>query len=343
MLFRSVAALGATIVFAVPAPSVAASRAVPAADHEISFSVYGTTTYGTLHIPAHQAGRRLPAALLLPGSGPTDRNGNQPPTLTPNTLGNLASALGADGIATFRFDKYGTGRTGLGAFTGHPENLDYQVFVRQADAAYRVLSSQPQVDSRSVRLIGHSEGAMTALVVAATARPRPAGIALLQPQAMRLLDVISRQIHDQLGQAAAAGQLTQEQKRAASLAVDRAVADFRAHRPVDTTSLLPPIAALFQSLEGTNRRFVESDDLVEPAQVAQRLRAGTPVLLTCGTADPQVPCDTTEELTAALRHAHTRGPGRVTLPGVGHNLDDATHPGGIAPSALAALRTWLKY
>jgi hypothetical protein len=235
-----IAALGAIITFAAPAQSATAARTVPPADHEISFFVDGTTTYGTLHIPAHPEGRRLPAALLLQGSGPTDRNGNQPPTLTPNTLGNLAAALGTDGIATLRFDKYGTGRTGLGAFTGHPENLDYPAFVRQAGAAYPLLSGRPQVDSRAVRLIGHSEGAMTALVIATTARPRPAGLALLQPQAIRLLDLVSRQIHDQLDQAAAAGQLTQEQKQAASLAVDRAVADFRAHRPVDTTTLLPP-------------------------------------------------------------------------------------------------------
>ena len=50
----------------------------------------------------------------------------------------------------------------------------------------------------------------------------------------------------------------------------------------------------------------------------------------------------TQALTTALRHAHTKGPGRVTLPGVGHNLDTAARPGVIAPSALAALRTFLR-
>ncbi|GIE76352.1 alpha/beta hydrolase [Actinoplanes philippinensis] len=341
-LSRVLPAAVLAVAVAVPTQATAAARIVPAADHEVTFAVDGTTTHGTLHLPAHRPGHRLPAALLLPGSGPTDRDGNQPPALTPNTLAGLAAALGSDGVATLRFDKYGTGRTGLGAYTGRPEDLDHPAFVRQADAAYRLLSSRPQIDSHAVRLIGHSEGAMTALVVATTARPRPAGIAMLQPQAMRLLDVIARQLHDQLTGAAAAGQLTEEQKQAAILAVDRAVADFRAHRPVDTATLLPPIAALFQALEGVNRRFVASDDSVDPARVARRLPAGMPVLLTCGTADPQVPCDTTDALTTALRRAHTRGPGRVVLPGVGHSLDTSAAPGVLAPSVLAALRDLLR-
>ncbi|MDX8141560.1 hypothetical protein SK854_05510, partial [Lentzea sp. BCCO 10_0061] len=58
----------------------------------------------------YRRGERLPAALLLPGSGPTDRDGNQPPSLTPNTLRDLATALDRDRVVTLRFDKYGTGR-----------------------------------------------------------------------------------------------------------------------------------------------------------------------------------------------------------------------------------------
>src|SRR5580704_1256597 len=50
------------------------AQQVAAASRQVSFAVNGTTTYGTLDIPAHGAGQHLAAALLLAGSGPTDRN-----------------------------------------------------------------------------------------------------------------------------------------------------------------------------------------------------------------------------------------------------------------------------
>ena len=48
------------------------------ADRDVCFEVDGTITYGTLRVPAHRKGPRLAAALLLPGSGPVDRDGNVP-------------------------------------------------------------------------------------------------------------------------------------------------------------------------------------------------------------------------------------------------------------------------
>ncbi|MFJ8690801.1 alpha/beta hydrolase family protein [Micromonospora wenchangensis] len=341
------AAIGAVMVGsiaagALPAGALQAMPATPATDREITFTVDGTVTYGTLHIPAHRRGRQMPAVVLLPGSGPTDRNGDQPPALTPHTLAKLAEALGHDGAVSLRFDKYGTGRTGLGAYAGHPETIDYPAFVRQADAAYRLLASRPEVDRRAVRLIGHSEGALTALQVAVTAEPRAAGVGLLQPLAQRFLDVLARQLHDQLAAAVAAGQLSRREQHAIGRAVDRAVADLRAHRPPDTTGMPPALAALFQSLGGPNRRYVETIDAIDPASVALRLPRRTPALLTCGTIDQQVPCHTTTRLATALRRAHTGGPGRIVLSGVAHDLTDPANPDVLAPATLDAVHLFMR-
>ena len=62
------------------------------------FDVDGTATHGTLRVPAHREGQRLAAALLLPGSGPVDRNGDVPGlNLTPRTLALIAEVLAQHG------------------------------------------------------------------------------------------------------------------------------------------------------------------------------------------------------------------------------------------------------
>ena len=336
-MFSYLAAAVTSLAVVTATPAEATPGLVPAADREVVFTVDGTTTYGTLHVPAHRAGHRLRAALLLPGSGPTDRDGNQPPHASPNTLAQVAAALGSDRVATLRFDKYGTGRTGLGAYRDHPEALDYPAFVRQAKAAYELLRDQQVADPHALMVVGHSEGAMTALLLGGTVHPHPAGLALLQPQAIRLLDLVALQLHTQTAEATRQGRLTPQQQRTIDAAIDAAVTALRKHRPVDTADLPPAVAQLFKAFQGTSSRFVDSDDAVYPPATAAALRPGTRVLLTCGTNDTQVPCATTDALTAALPRAHAGGPGRVPLSGVDHLLHDADHPATLAPAALDAL------
>ncbi|MCC9307774.1 alpha/beta hydrolase [Kitasatospora sp. RB6PN24] len=325
-----------------PAADAAAPAAlVPAADREVQFTVDGTTAYGTLHVPAHRAGHHLAAALLLPGSGPTDRNGDEPPALVPGTLALIADTLGVDGVMTLRFDKYFTGRTGAGAYQGDPGRLDLAAFTRQAAAAYTTLRDQPEADPHALLLVGHSEGGLQALLLARTVRPAPAGLALLAPQDERLLDLLAAQLDTQLEQAVETGQLTEAVASANKAGIAAAIADFRAGRPADTSTLLPPLASLLNALFGPdNARFVRSDDAVHPADAARAIRPGTRVTVTCGTADANVPCATTAPLLAALARAHTTGPGLRLLDGLDHFLHPAGTPVNdrmLAPAAVAAL------
>src|SRR5688572_26599533 len=62
---------------------------------------------GTLTLPSAKADQRFPALLLLQGSGPTDRDGNQLPMIRTDLLKQLADALSEIGVATLRFDKRG--------------------------------------------------------------------------------------------------------------------------------------------------------------------------------------------------------------------------------------------
>lgn len=342
-MLRHLAATVMALTVLTATPAEAAPGLVPAADREVVFTADGTTTYGTLHVPEHRAGQRLRTALLLPGSGPTDRDGNQPPGSSPDTLAQLADAFDTDEIATLRFDKYGTGRTGLGAYRDHPEELDYPAFVRQARAAYEAMRDQPEINPHALLVVGHSEGAMTGLLLGGTVHPRPAGLALLQPQAIRMLDLVALQLKDQIAEATRQGQFTPEQQRVVNAAVDAAVTSLREHRPVETTDLPSVIAQLFEAFQGPNARFVESDDAVYPPDTAAALRPGTKVLLTCGTNDAQVPCVTTNPLMTALRHAHAGRPGRVVLPEVDHLMHDPDHPDTLAPPVLDALHRFTRH
>ncbi|MBD0689011.1 alpha/beta hydrolase family protein [Streptomyces sp. CBMA123] len=330
-----------------PAANAAAPAAlVPTADRAVQFTVDGTTAYGTLHVPAHRAGHHLAAALLLPGSGPTDRNGDEPPQLTPGTLALIADTLGADGVMTLRFDKYFTGRTGAGAYQGDPGRLDLAAFTRQAAAAYTTLHNQPEADPHALLVVGHSEGGLQALLLARTVRPAPAGLALLAPQDERLLDLLAAQLDTQLDQAVTAGQLTEPVAQANKSGMAAAIANFRAGRPTDTSALLPPLASLLNALFGPNNaRFVRSDDDVYPPDAARAIRPGTRVTVTCGTADTNVPCATTTPLLAALARAHTTGPGLRTLAGLDHFLHPAGTPVNdrmLAPAAATALHEFAR-
>ncbi|MFG3211107.1 alpha/beta hydrolase family protein [Streptomyces tendae] len=119
----------------------------------------GTLLAGTLSLPAGPGPH--PAALLLHGSGPLDREGNT--RKLPLNLGRpLADALAAAGIATLRYDRRGAGATpGVWEETGFTDNR------RDASAALRTLATHPDIHPDAVGVVGHSEGALHAMTLAA--------------------------------------------------------------------------------------------------------------------------------------------------------------------------------
>src|SRR5256886_11777151 len=220
------------------------SASVAGADREICFDVDGTATYGTLRVPAHREGQRLAAALLLPGSGPTDRNGDVPElNVKPRTLALIAEVLAQQGIMSLRFDKYFTGRTGAGAYAKDPGRIDLDAFIRQAVAA------EPE-----------------------RVWPRPAGIALLEPMAEPLLSTIELQATAELSAAVAAGTLDPAVATTNASAVRHAIGEFRAGRPVDTSGLLPGIVRRLRPglLVAPNARYVRQGDAVHPLAAAAK-------------------------------------------------------------------------
>lgn len=301
-------------------------------DRDVCFDADGTASYGTLRVPAHPSA----AALLLAGSGPTDRDGNVPRlNVLPYTLKLIADLLGTLGIMSLRFDKYFSGRTGGGGYAAHPQDIDLDAFVRQAVAAYEFLREAPRAPRQNMLIAGHSEGGLYALLVARITRPR--GLALLEPQAERLLTSIKTQIAEHLADDAVEPAVAARNADAAARAID----SFRAGRPPRTEELLPDVVAMLRPvlLTKRNERYVRVDDAVRPADIAARIAPGTRVLLTAGTRDANVPPSTVGPLADALRRAGTTGPGLRTLHDVDHFL---RAPGGrgLAPEVAAALTEW---
>jgi poly(3-hydroxybutyrate) depolymerase len=348
---RGVAAAAVLVVFVAgcdstkPAPAPAAP--IEAASADVSFVVDGTTTYGTLQVPAHRAGQRLAAALLLAGSGPSDRDGNQPPGVTPGTLRQFADTLGGLGIASLRFDKYFTGRTGFGQYASDPGSIDLNAFLRQAAGGYQYLAKQPDVDPKKLLIVGHSEGGMYAILLAPKVSPAPAGLGLIEPQDERLLDLVALQLGEQLDDQVTQGSITVGVAQANKARIAEAISRFRAGETVDTSGLLPAVVSGLAPLVLTpaNAKSARTDDAIDPPAFAARVPGGTRVLVTDGTSDTHVPPTTIRPLIDGLTSAGTTGPGLVTLPGLGHFLVPAGTPingAPLDPSFLTALKDWAK-
>lgn len=120
--------------------------------------------HGSLLLPKSDA--PLPVALLIAGSGPTDRDGNNP--LGHNdSLKRLAQALAKRGIASLRYDKRGVGQSQAVA----PDESQLKVgdYVDDAVAWSRLLQADPRFSA--LVLIGHSEGGLIASLAEPTVKP----------------------------------------------------------------------------------------------------------------------------------------------------------------------------
>jgi alpha-beta hydrolase superfamily lysophospholipase len=321
------------------------SDTVAAANNSVSFTVDGTATYGTLEIPAHKKGAHLAAALLLAGSGPTDRNGDQPPSLMPETLELIAGVLAQQGIMTLRFDKYFSGQTGGGAFASDPAALSLNAFIRQADAAYTFLRNQPQTDKSKMLVVGHSEGGFYAMLVADTVANKPAGLALIEPQDERILSLVEVQFDEDLNAAVRAGQISLSAARAQARKISEAISTFRAGGRPDLTGLAPAFAQTLSSmlLSSSNANYDRTDDEISPVAAAEKVPSGTRVLVTDGTEDTNIPPSTIHPLVTALTNAGTTGPGLQVIQGINHDLHlpgTSANDAVLAPSLVAAIKSW---
>lgn len=296
---------------------------------------------GTLLLP--EAEGRRPAMLLLPGSGPTDRDGNQPPMMKTDLLKQIAERLAAEGVATLRFDK----RAAHVHMEKWPKGLEamgevfaFEKFVGDATAAYRFLRGHERIDPARVGILGHSEGGLIALQIGADlaeSEERPAAL-ILAATAGRVLDEVLR---EQIS--ALLKKQTQDEKVRAEYMghLERGIAAAKAGEamPADMPIGLKPL------FNASVAKLLHAYFTIDPAELAKKVRG--PVLILQGEKDAQVSAERDlPRLESALRSREGRSVEVVVVEGASHNFkevkgeDDLAFMGPVMPRALEGIGEW---
>jgi len=138
------------------------SRDTTFTETEIILKTGNGLIYGTLTIP--EKPRRMPVALIIAGSGPTDRDGNNP-VMKNNSLKILATGLAGRGIASLRYDKRGIAAS-KAAITSE-KDLRFDDYVSDAAGWIQLLKKDKRFSE--VIVIGHSEGSLIGMVAGRSA------------------------------------------------------------------------------------------------------------------------------------------------------------------------------
>jgi uncharacterized protein len=303
----------------------------------------GIELHGTYLEPEHSTGTKLKAVLLLPGSGPTDRNGNQPPAFMANTLKQFAEALAAQGIASYRFDKRAA-HANAAVWPKDAAKLDdffaMERFVGDAESAFELLKSQSAVDPAHVGMLGHSEGGLITLILASKLGKEKIPAVALFATAGRTLDVvIEEQILNLLHQQTTDQSVVDSYMKSLREGIEH----------VKKTSTVPTdmpagLKALFPPGSG---KLLGSYFTIDPATLAHSYKGN--VLLLQGEKDIQVSPD--KDFPPLLKALKSRESGETTpvlIPNASHNMKhvdgptDAGITGPVIPEVLQKLVAWAK-
>jgi pimeloyl-ACP methyl ester carboxylesterase len=215
--------------------------------------------HGTLTLPPDSRGR-VPVVLIVPGSGPTDRDGNSKMLPGKNDAYKLlAEGLAQRGVASLRYDKR------LPRTQAEESAFRFDVGVDDAASWVKKLAANPRF--RSVTIAGHSEGSLVGMVAA---QRSPAGAFVSLEGAGRPAAAVLR---EQLGRQNPDGKPDPQVERLlASLEAGSVVRDL----PAGLSLMFPPSV----------QPYMISWFKYDPAQEIVKLTV--PVTLIWGTADVQV-------------------------------------------------------
>ncbi len=127
---------------------------------EVTYKSGDLKIAGTVTVPQDNV-KLHPAAIIISGSGPQDRDGKTPELLFSVQYKALAHALSNSGILVLRYDDRGVGKS-----EGNFDKASLSDFISDVLAGISYLKTRRDVDPNRICLIGHSEGAIIAPMVA---------------------------------------------------------------------------------------------------------------------------------------------------------------------------------
>ena len=294
------------------------------AAENLTLDVPGARLFGTLEIPSGAG--PFPVALIIAGSGPTDRDGNSPAGIKTDAYKLLAQGLAANGIASLRYDKRLIGQS---SSSMKEQDVRFETYADDAIALLARLGQDSRFNKRVI--IGHSEGSLIGMLVAE--RTPVAGFVSVAGAGRRIDQVLLEQLKPQLS----APMLTECTRVLNELEAGRTVPEDKIALPAQL------IASLFrQSVQPYLISWLKYD----PAQEIVKLNL--PSLIVQGTTDIQVSVQDAQRLADALETKP------VLIEGMNHvlklaSLENAaqqrayTDPASpIAPAFLDAVVSFIK-
>jgi len=240
-------------------------------------------------------GKNAPVVLVIPGSGPTNRDGNNPLGVTAAPYRLLAEALGQKSVSTVRIDKRGM----FGSKAAIPDANKVTIDDYAADTHAWVKAIRARTGAKCVWVLGHSEGGLVALDSA----QKPEGIC-----GVILVSAAGRKL----------GDILREQLRAnpanAPLLSDAlaAIASLEAGKAIDVAAMPAALQRLFAPQV---QPFLINQMAMDPARLAASTKV--PMLIVQGGRDLQVSETDAKDLAAAQPKAKL-----VLIPAMNHVLKD---------------------
>ena len=324
------------------------TKPYPYLEEEVSFlnPAAGVRLAGTITFP-HGKGP-FPAALLISGSGPNDRDetilGHKPFLV-------LADTLTRAGIAVLRVDKRGVGHS-----TGDFSVATMADFASDGLAGIAYLKTRGEVDPTRIGVIGHSEGGEVAPMVAGR-DPTVAWVVLMAPPSVpgeEILYAQQRLIAQAVGESSAAIDRNVAMNHDVFAVVknekDIGVITQRVRELItaQTAGQAVPAGAVETQVKAVTSNWFRDFLTYDPAPALERLQC--PILVISGEKDLQVP---PQQNLPVIRKAlaHNLGAEVRELPGLNHLFQTATTGSPaeyshieqtISPSALDIISRWIQ-